>query len=232
MMITPTEDRKTRSCQGQSNTFGLSPGLPEDGGTCPGATCGPGGCLEKRGPIQRTCYAERLARFRSCVGAVLRRITELLERSSFSAKVQLFAQEFSRFLGEKKGEKNYRLHWSGDIPDREYARALGCAIARFPEIRFWGYTRSFFAVPLLAGLKNLRLYLSVDQVNRIEGLAVYRKYRKAGNVHLSFMSRERPTGFREKFLPCPVDTGKLEQLESCHKCRACFHGRTIWFKTR
>ena len=56
-MIKPTDDRKTQAYRGQKNTFGLLPGKLDCGGTCPGATDGPGGCQEKpRGRQIAVCY--------------------------------------------------------------------------------------------------------------------------------------------------------------------------------
>ena len=235
-MILPTEDRKTQGRPGQLNTFGLLPDLPENGGTCPGMTLGPGGCAERVGG-KRTwhCYAARLARFRPRVYTPLEKNTQLLKKARLSGKEGLLLNEFVRFAGIESKVADpfwfYRLHWSGDIFNQEYAKALRAAMARFPEIHFWGYTRSFFAVPILAGLENCWLYLSLDSVNWEEGLAVWKKYRAAGNISVSCMSKECPTTGAH-WIPCPVDSGRMKQEQSCSRCRRCLKGKAIWFYMR
>jgi hypothetical protein len=232
-VLRPSEDRKVQGRNGQLNTFGLLPGLLEEGGTCPGLTEGPQACRScQGGKTTWHCYAARLARFRPAIHSTLRHNTELLVKAKPSGKEQLLCCEFIRFLeAEQRATKPwlyYRLHWAGDIFDEEYADALRSAISRFPEISFWGYTRSFWAAPVLAGLKNCMLYLSLDDTNREEGERVWSRNRRAGNIKLSIMAKERPTGY----IACPVDAGRMPQEQSCSRCRICLKGRPVWFYLR
>jgi hypothetical protein len=170
---------------------------------------------------------------RKAVGNVLRYNTELFKSAIYSEKVLLLMREFLRFYKTEKKRKDdsdpwYRIHWAGDVPDPEYAHALREAIEAFPKIKFWGYTRSFFSVPILAGLNNLRWYISLDDENRDEGLEVYNQFSDRENIHLCWMSEKCPDGFR----PCPVDAGRMELELACQKCRMCMTGKPIWFKTR
>jgi hypothetical protein len=233
--LKPTADRKTQVRSSQKNTFGLLPGLPEDGGTCPGATGGCAGCLSKpNGRKTSICYVDRLMRGRKAIGRVLKSNTELFSEAIYSEKVLLLLREFKRFYETETKRKScdselwYRIHWAGDIPDPEYAHALREAIEVFPFINFWGYTRSFFSVPMLAGLKNLRWYISLDDENRQEGLEVYNQFSDRGNIHLCWMRETCPDGFR----PCPVDSGRMELEYACQQCRLCLTGKPVWFKTR
>jgi len=233
-MIQASEDRKVQGRKGQLNSFGLLPGLPCNGGTCPGMTTGSQGCChEEQGKRTWHCYAARLAAFRPAIFQQLAHNTQLLQKARASGKEQYLLCEFVRFLAQEKRAakpwRNYRLHWSGDIFNEEYAEALRSAMARFPEIFFWTYTRSFFAVPILAGLANLRLYLSLDEKNRDTGISVYNKWQRAGNISLSIMAKTHPPG---KFLPCPVDSGKMPQPLSCSRCRLCLVGKPVWFFMR
>jgi len=230
-----TEDRKTQGRPGQANTFGLLPGLPRNGGTCPGMTEGPRGCQRCEGrKVTWHCYAARLARFRPVIYQQLQRNTELLTKARASGKEGLLLQEFARFAGvesqAKKPWRYYRLHWSGDIFNEEYAVALRAAMARFPEIAFWGYTRSFFAVPILAGLINCQLYLSLDEENWKEGSRVHARFRRAGNIGISAMLKNKPE--EGHFVPCPVDAGRMKQEQSCRRCRLCLTGKPVWFYMR
>lgn len=232
--LKPTADRKTQAYSGQKNTFGLLPGSPSNGGTCPGATYGCGGCqYVPEGRIVPVCYVEKILRVRKAVARSLEFNTELFKGVSYQKKVLLLGREFMRFYREESKRRRvteywYRLHWSGDIPDPEYAHALREAIEMFPFINFWGYTRSFFSVPILAGLDNLRWYISLDDDNRQEGLEVYAKYQDRGNIHVCWMSDSCPDGF----CPCPVDVGRMELENACQKCKLCLTGKPVWFNTK
>ena len=68
-----TTNSKTKFNKYQKNTFGLLHGLPKNGGTCVGATCGKGGCLDTRDGLKRkTCYVEKLTQIYKGVGNVLK----------------------------------------------------------------------------------------------------------------------------------------------------------------
>ena len=236
-MLQATEDRKTRGRPGQSNTFGLLPGFPQDGGSCPGMTVGVGGCQScHKGKTTRHCYAARCIALRHRVRTVLANNTRLLREARPSGQEGLLLQEFARFTGVESAQKvkpfwGSRLHWSGDIFSEGYAKSLRAAMARFPEIQFWGYTRSWFAVPILAGMENCRMYLSLDSVNWKEGREVYRRYKRAGNISVSCMAKEKPPS-GEHWLACPVDSGKMDQAQACSRCRLCLRGKPVWFYLR
>jgi hypothetical protein len=256
--LKPTCDRKTKFWKNQQNTFGLLPGLE---GTCPCATTAAGGCWHiAAGRKLPDCY---VAHTMSCYGGVrnvLEHNTKLLMNAPYWSKVALLDDEFNRF---KKAElkhqaKNYqassqifyRLHWSGDIFDVEYARALSSAIQLNSDIHFWCYTRSFFAVSHLCNLSNLTLYLSLDPVNIEQGLMTFAEYKNdRNNLQFCYMSPTntfrdhlgrveemlkaenklrkickmtlKKTDFDKDPQGCPVDCGKLELEYGCSKCQKC-----------
>jgi hypothetical protein len=118
-----------------------------------------------------------------------------------SAMASILDAEFDRFKKDElrhaartnsKTHLNYRLHWSGDVFDVNYARALRAAMSNKPDIEFWTYTRSFFAVRELIKTPNLILYLSLDPVNVLAGLIVYEELGGPSNpnLQLCYMSRE------------------------------------------
>ena len=232
-LLKPTSDRKTQAYPGQRNTYGLMRGPIAEGGTCPGCTIGPGGCCERPGGRKTTtCYVDKLTRAYPGVKASLCYNRDLLNESGHEGKVLLLLKEFLRFSKEcldNKAELNYRIHWSGDVFDLRYAKALREAITDCHFINFWAYTRFFDCVPLLAGIPNLQLYLSLDKVNFETGYPVYLKYMKA-NVHYCYMGDEKPDD--DVLTPCPVDIDKLPLEGACHKCRLCLTGHNVWFKTR
>lgn len=182
--IRPTSDRKTRFYKNQMNTFGLMPGDPAEGGTCPGCTKGPGGCWYLApGRMTHECYVDGLMRCYSGIKAVLQHNTDLLRNAgSVAAMADILDAEFKRFEDAefKRATKTgqplnnlYRLHWSGDVFSLDYAEALKRAMLRHPDIRFWAYTRTFEAVPILHQVPNLILYLSLDPCNIADGLIHY-----------------------------------------------------------
>lgn len=178
--LKPTGDRKTKFHKNQQNTFGL---LPGNNGTCPGCTMEKGGCWYLApGRRTRTCYVDNLMNVYSGVKGVLQHNTGILKSATQAEMTEILHAEFTRFeavedrMAKSSGKDQdlfYRLHWSGDVFSHVYAEALVEAMTKHPRITFWGYTRSFDAVPILLKAKNLILHLSLDQVNLVRGLQCY-----------------------------------------------------------
>jgi|694.fasta_scaffold42075_8 hypothetical protein len=206
-LLKPSSDRKTRSYDSQKNTFGLLPG-PE--GTCPGATAAAKGCWFKApGRKTSTCYVDNIMRLYKGVYGILEYNTRVLREAAASATpiqsmVEILDAEFTRFKdAETKHQAktaeplslNYRLHWAGDIFNTDYAQALHQAMVKHPEIHFWNYTRSFFAVPYIINTPNLIQYLSLDPVNITEGLITYTDCNGPNNprLQLCYMGRDEPS---------------------------------------
>ena len=241
--LSGSKDRKVQIRAAQANSLGLYPGN-EEHGTCPGATTGPGGCYACRtGRKSKTCYAVKLMNPYPSIKGLLLRNTTAIKEADKAGKIELLDELFQTFEDkERRAQKqrkpfsfNYRLHWSGDVYDEEYAEALVAAMRKHPEINFWCYTRSFFAVPILLQAPNLHLYLSLDAVNAEEGLACYEKYKENPRLLVSYLSPEHPD--EEKlgisFSECPVDSGKMKLEGACHRCGICVFGRNhIWFETK
>ena len=251
--LKPTCDRKTRFYDSQQNTFGLMPGRPPDG-SCPGCTIGAGGCCEipegRKTPI---CYVNRTLSYSVAARNVLIHNTELLKSHDEDGMTEVLAAEFRRFLVKELKRTDpadkasitygealartapyYRLHWSGDIFNVTYAKALAYAMLQFPEITFWNYTRSFFALKHLADVSNLMQYLSLDRVNVDKGLEAYRKWRDAFNGRLSvcYMGPEKDARLPESMVDCPADTGEHPVDGACASCRKCLRGCHIFFKQK
>ena len=52
---------------------------------------------------------------------------------------------------ERRGvDPVWRWFWDGDIPGRNFARAMRRLADEYPTVKFWCYTRSYEVVPLLA----------------------------------------------------------------------------------
>lgn len=143
-----------------ANAFGLPAGRAY---SCPGATS----------ICDGVCYAGKIEKQYSAVFARLNDNLELLRSQDIDGKRALLRIMLWQFLAQcerKNVEKKFRIHWDGDFFDSEYAQAWADVIREFPEIQFWVYTRSFVpalnVVPIIAGIPNLAVYLSVDSENQ------------------------------------------------------------------
>jgi hypothetical protein len=224
--LKPSNNSKVRFIPNHNNTFGLTHGSPKNGGTCIGATCGPGGCLDIRDGLKRqTCYVSKIVQIYKNVGKVLTSNSELLVGKTQPEMTELLIRTFQTFKDNNKKENwYYRLHWAGDFFSEDYARAMVEACSTFPEIRFWVYTRSFDFVPILVEASNLAVYLSLDPVNKDKGLKIYEELRyRYNNVGVAFMGPRDVTNI--KFINCPETHGKIENTKdkgACAKCKLCF----------
>jgi len=200
------------------------------------------------------------------VGGVLAHNTELLKGADYDGKVEILTAEFERFRKsearrKKKGESSYlyyRIHWSGDVFDEEYARALADAMTVNSDIQFWCYTRSFFSVPTLCTVPNLNLYLSLDPVNYAEGMATYVENKPQGKrLAVCYMAKQKDVAQHEaavkaelerrrltddqsikwaidpRYSVCPADTKRIPKEEACKTCGKCLFPcpGNVWFKT-
>lgn len=228
--IRPSEDSKTKFSKSERNTFGLPPG-PPPGGSCPGATCGRGGCwLDCGSPV---CYAWRLTRFRPAAAKVLEHNMKLLKSCSGRDRVDILVREFLRFkYGD--GGKFYRLHWSGDFFSAAYARDLMEACSKVPDVTFWNFTRNF-SEPVVAAIAehkpdNVVQYVSADAVNLEQAAKTAEKF--PGTFKFSYMGACKPEGF-PGLKDCPANFPHKNAIEfMCSKCRMCLKGRPVFFRTR
>lgn len=215
-----TNNSKVRFRANHSNTFSLKQGSPEEGGTCPGMTEGPGGCAEK-------CYDRNLRKLYKGYANVEDYNTQLVRDSSASDVYTIIKNSVLYWLlGEGHKDPYFRIHTGGDFYSEEYAECWAKVMDEYPEVNFWAYTRSLFAVPILAKVKNLTLFLSCDPVNKEEVLKTYEGYKDYSNVAIAWMGNDLPENiFSDKaFLVCPEVTGKLKNTKTqgaCSRCRAC-----------
>lgn len=223
-----TDNSKVKFKKNHLNTFGLWHGPPDKGGTCPGATTGPGGCmgLKKVGGLNATCYVDKLVKAYPAFGAVLRRNTDLLKGKTQAEMEIILAASVAAFAEHNKGkELSFRLHTSGDFFSEDYVRAWVATISKFPQIQFWGYTRSLWAVPMLMGCRNLAIYLSADNVNYASAMAVYEICRpQHNNVGICYMGNLDTLPKNVRWVQCPELSGKVKNTPdrgACAKCKLC-----------
>ena len=224
--LTQSDNSKVKFKPNHRNTFGLNFGLPENGGTCPGATQGKGGCLDVRDGRKRpTCYMAKVTQIYKAVGNILQKNTDLLRDKSREDMAQVLKNTFQDFV-DRNEEKYwyYRLTYSGDVFSEDFAYAVVDACKAFPKVKFWVYTRSHDYVKILVGAPNLAVYLSVDPINLDTGRKIYNGLREQyNNVGLAYLGPPVDDGTR--YVACPETHGKIQntdKLGACAKCKLCF----------
>lgn len=211
---------------GGANSFGTLPGS-ENGGTCPGATHGEGGCCSTpNGRTTQLCYVNKLMRIYRNVEPRLRENTNKIVGKSYEEKLELFNNTIEEFKSNNTKDKwFFRCYWSGDMEDESTAMALVAMAKQQPEVMFWAYTRTYWFAHHFKGLKNYALYLSIDPVNKAKVLETYETLKEYKNIGLAWMDNKslyKPADV--KFIHCPSTAGaKLPNGENrhCKDCKLC-----------
>jgi hypothetical protein len=230
-----SDNSKVKFKKNHYNTFGLTHGLPENGGTCPGATFGKGGCLDVRDGLKRkTCYSEKLVKIYPAFGERIDRNYMLVRDKPLEEIKQVCRETVQAFIQKSKGEDLcFRLHMVGDFHSEDYTNAWAAVIKEFPNVHFWAYTRSDEYAELLFGIPNLSIYLSCDPVNFNKMHVLFKLNRdKYPNLGLAWMGNNPPAleGL-DRFVTCPETSGKIQSTGdkgACSKCKLCINN----FKTR
>jgi len=166
-------DRKTCPTYGIANTFGFTPGFA---GSCDGAATH--ACAS-------VCYADKMSRVSPDADKTLianwETVRAIKARYQGAALVDAYARLLRAVFGVTDAAverarargidcvKAFRLTWSGEIFCREFALALPIAMAAYPDMKFWGYTRARHHVAaLLPAIRagQLKLNLSSDNESR------------------------------------------------------------------
>jgi hypothetical protein len=206
-----------------ANTFGLPSGKAY---SCPGATS----------VCETICYAGKLEKVFKGVKATLLHNWELLKDADMPTMVALLDEMIISFIADcdKRGaDKLFRIHWDGDFFSKEYTFAWAEVILRHPDVQFWAYTRSDFAVPILQGISdNLGLYFSTDEANKDLG----KELKATHGVKLAYLAKTFAIG-KDDFkqlqdkaaVPCPENNKKLPMISvngsACVTCSQCVFAR-------
>lgn len=243
-------DRKVSSCvrrQGSKDTPALQNayGLPA-GLSCPDRT-----------PFCDGCYAEALETQWSSVSRLVMGNYHAHVRAgdSVAMHVALLDRAVSDFVAqfgklERAGRVSaddciFRIHWDGDLFSETYTRAWARVITAYPSVQFWIYTRSFQWAPILSGIPNVAVYLSVDQYN----LERARPYLEADTrLHAAFCADTQADAaalaerLQRRAVPCPENVGRIPLVMhrsgrrsvpveigtdgqgACSACRLCVDG--------
>lgn len=153
-----------------ANAFGLPSGPSF---SCPGATS----------VCESICYAGKLEKIYKGVKNVLLDNWNQLSGADYDAMVTMLDEMICDFVAEcdkRDGTKKFRIHWDGDFFSIDYAMAWATVIRNHPDVSFWVYTRSFIptmnVIPILAGIDNLSLYLSVDRANLSHAKSIRKEF--------------------------------------------------------
>jgi hypothetical protein len=228
-MLIRSKDRKVTNAVSPNgktptiaNTFGLPSGKAY---SCPGATS----------VCEKICYAGKLEKVFKGVKAVLLTNWEQLKdanQNQMEALIYQMIDEFEKDCDKKNAKKLFRIHWDGDFFSDTYTLAWSNVIKAFPQIQFWVYTRSDFAVPILTGIDNLALYFSTDDDN----WQLASELKKTNGVKLAYlannfaMGKERMLSITVKSaIPCPENNKKIplisEKGSACVTCSQCVFAR-------
>lgn len=201
------------------NSFGLPPGE-----TCPGKTefcesCYAFGSIRSKGVKEMLDSNLALLESLEDQESTIAYLSEMVERYTEAAA--------ANGVGEQ--DRVFRVHWSGDFYSVTYAEAWAQTIRRFPDVRFWAYTRSFHepidVVPTLDGIENLELFLSVDSGNVHDVPERYQHIRRA-NSAVDVIHAEQIARDEAKTITCPENLDRLKLMQdgegACIKCRLCF----------
>ena len=205
-----------------ANTFGLPSGKAF---SCPGATS----------VCETICYAGKLEKvFKGVRNVLVSNYEQLLATDTLGmiALIDEMVQDFKQECEKRNAEKLFRIHWDGDFFSEDYTRAWHFVIRLNPDVQFWAYTRSDFAVPILIDIPNLALYFSADSANTKLAWELKRKY----GVKLAYLAKDFATGksdFNEQqeksAVPCPENNRKIpmisEKGSACVMCSQCVFAR-------
>lgn len=191
------------------NAFGL-PAID----TCPGST---EACRE-------VCYAQKTPY--PSMTALLQHNYALLSAASYDGMVALLedliaAYRVDHAKAERRSgrtlDKIFRIHWSGDFFSETYADAWGAVIATNPDIAFWGYTRSDFALKL-DRLENCVMFASMDDSTD----EAFRASATSAGVRVAYMGVPEHTDRRT--LVCPAVGKSLTKGDRgyCAACTYCY----------
>lgn len=208
------------------NSFGLP-----SGSSCPGKTS-----------FCTSCYGDRAERAMNGVSELLEYNLELLTTTADAYGVEGMAALLQNMILRYRAHNDrvrmppedriFRIHWDGDFFSTDYAEAWALVIKHNRAVQFWAYTRSFHGdvdvTPILAGLPNLALYLSIDADNAAAGhqaLAAHPSllaaYCAVDYQTARALAPERPL----TPVPCPENTGRLALMDdgrgACVTCGIC-----------
>lgn len=195
--------------------IGNSIGLPSGKAySCPGATS----------ICEKICYAGRLERMRPSVRDVMMHNWELLKDADLNTIEGLLVDmliDFEKECDKWEAPKAFRIHWDGDFFNDVYTQAWANTIKRFPDIRFWSYTRVPAAAAVFNELKlsNLAIYFSAD----LENINIARE----SGLPIAMLADtfEEAKSYLPRAAMCPEQRKQIPMAGACIACNICVKGK-------
>ncbi len=123
----------------------------------------------------------------------------------------------------------FRHHWAGDVISIEHAKAIAQIAKDYPDTTFWIYTRTWWAVGAMRHIKNLAVYLSVDNVNESMMLKLRQEMPDVGLALLKEEGEDKTdkklwrNEHKRTIVTCPATNGRLKSDGACVTCGACYN---------
>jgi len=207
------------------NAFGLPAGSNK---SCPGMT----------GVCEKICYANKLEKLFPGFRNAMEHNWEQVKDASFDQLVEALNHiigEFETDCDKWGAEKYFRIHHDGDFFSEVYAQSWAEVIKSRPDTQFWVYTRSFVdklnIVPIIAGIDNLSVYLSVDEDNQSDAADVLSAHKDIKIAYLAETFAEAGdairdiTGSNKPGAKCPELTKSIPLIDknggACFSCKLC-----------
>lgn len=206
--VSPVIRRQTHKDAVRSlNSFGLPAG-----DSCPGMTefCG-------------SCYAASAERYRREIHQLVQHNLSILQEcredvGAMTTELGTMVDAWRAEVAKVGGALVFRIHWDGDFFSVPYTRAWARVIKQRPDVQFWAYTRTFAAVPVLRGIPNLALYVSVDRYNVGEARKVLKRspgVLAAWCAETQAEALELATACGRTSVPCPENVKRLPLVVAC-----------------
>ncbi len=198
-------------------------------------------CTDRTEFCDKHCYAEKIEKHRPNVRNLLERNWEFV--SAHLDDYFALAEELDNIVGEASwGFRRHRVpkehwvfrhFWDGDIPSESFALAMRDVAYKYPDIKFWVYTRSFGVVTALSGPTNLQVYLSVDNFNVSKAIECEKanpwvKLAFCADTWAQTLLLADKFPHRRRGPRCPELTGKVplvnDGIGACVDCGLCIKG--------
>ncbi len=172
--------------------------------TCPG-----------RGSCEKVCYAARLMRIYPSYNDMVVRQTKLLRENPEAYFGQIRADLKSN------GYRTVRIHESGDFESIQQIAGWMEIVADFPNVQFFGYTRSWVVPSLIGHLNLLRDFPNVQIFASVETgeSSPPMDWRTARIIS---KQESAPSGS----IKCPEQTGKRASCADCGFCISANNSKT------
>jgi hypothetical protein len=244
MTLKVSTDRKTAA----SITPGGTPNIRNAFGLPSGKAFS---CVGETSVCSKVCYAGKLEKIYKGFLAVLLANWAALQGATYDQMVVMLGEvvdeyrsDYVKVARKREIDSIFRIHHDGDFFSLDYARAWAQVVRNNPDIQFWVYTRSFIpalnVIPVISGIPNLTVYLSVDNDNMQHAAAALVSAK--GMVRIATLAQTAaeaqqmlPSTTGKAIIPCPEVVGKLPLITgnkgdqgregACSACGICVIGR-------